>query len=141
MTVSDIEASLFKFCYENFEVPHGIKIFESVYYVDFETYQKWIVIDALSHTTGTLPKAEFFLHLSIKNGLLNDKVVLNGLIDLVMETIFQGQRINVYNATTADLIGEMEVCETNLAPALLHAGGGSFRSMGVGLVYAGEIPS
>lgn len=140
MNISSVESSLFKYCYENFEVPHGIKIFESVYYVDFATYDRWIVIDSLSHTTGSIPKALFFLHISIKNGLLNDKVVLNRLTDQVTALINEGARIDVYDDDTGAFIGEMEVCETALAPALLHAGGGSFRSLSVGIVYAGDVP-
>lgn len=138
MNISSVESSLYKFCYENFEVPHGIKIFESVYYVDFESYDRWIVIDSLSHTTGPLPKAFFFLHLSIKNGLLNDKTVLNELIDRVVALICEGTRMDVFDAVTLERIGELEVTDTSLAPALLHAGGGSFRSLSVGIVYAGD---
>lgn len=140
MKISDIESSLFKFLYEQFEVPSDIKIFENIFYVDFEAYDKWIVIDSLSHTTGSLPRANFYLHLSIKHGLVNEKVVLNRLIDLVCGLVNQGKRIDVYDDATGLLIGEMEVCETNLLPVLQHAGGGSFRSLTVAIVYAGEIP-
>lgn len=141
MRISDVESSLFKFLYDNFEVPLGIKVFENVYYVDFETYNTWIVIDSLTHSTGSIPKANYFLHLSIKNGLLNEKVVLNRLCDTVTKLIAEGTRISVYNDETEELIGEMEVCETNLVPVLQHAGGGSYRSLTVGIVYAGEIPA
>jgi hypothetical protein len=140
VNISSLESSFFKLLYETFEVPFGIKIFESVYYVDFTTYDNWIVIDSLSHTTGSVPKAQFFLHLSIKNGLMNDKVVLNALIDKVTAAINQGFRFNCYDSVTALLIGEAEIADTNLAPALLHMGGGSFRSLSVEIVYAGTVP-
>lgn len=141
MNISSVESSLFKFLYDNFEEPLGIKIFESVYYVDFSTFDKWIVIDSLSHTTGSVPRANYFLHLSLKNGLLNEKVALNRLCDSVTKLISEGTRINVYDDETEEIIGEMEVVETNLAPVLQHMGGGSFRSLSVGIVYAGEIPA
>jgi hypothetical protein len=140
MNLASVESSLYKFLYDNFEVNLGIKIFENVNYVDFEAYDKWIVIDTLSNTTGSVPKANYFLHLSIKNGLLNEKVVLNRLCDSVTALITQGARIDVYDDETEELVGEMEVCETSLVPVLQHIGGGSYRSLTVGLVYAGEIP-
>ena len=139
MTISDIESSLFKYLYDNFEVPLSIKIFESVYYVDFDTFDRWVVMDSLSHSTGPLPKGNFFLHISIKNGLLNDKVVLNRLVDTVTSLIYQGVGIPVYSDATGVYIGDMEVCETNLVPVLQHAGGGSFRSLTVGVLYVGEV--
>ena len=141
MKIADTESSLLKFLYDKFEVLLGIKVFESVYYVDFETYDKWIVIDSLSASTGGVPKANYFLHLSIKNGLINEKVVLNRLCDTVTALISEGTRINVYSDATGLLIGEMEVTDTSLVPVLQHAGGGSYRSLSVGIVYAGEIPA
>lgn len=140
MNISSIEASLFKVLYESFEVPSNIKIFESVFYVDFKSYDRWIVIDTLSHDTGPLPSAFFFLHISTKQGLQNEKVVLNRMIDQVTEVFNPGARFDVYDSETAALIGEMEVSETNLAPVFQHAGGGSYRSLTVGLVYAGDTP-
>ncbi len=141
MKIADVESSLYKVLYDNFEALLGIKIFESIFYLDFETYDKWIVIDSLSHTTGSIPKANYFLHLSIKNGLLNEKVVLNRFCDEVTKVINVGARFNVYDDATEALIGEMEVCETSFQPTLSHAGGGSFKSLAVSLVYAGEIPA
>ena len=141
MNIASVESSLFKFLYDNFEVPLGIKVFESVFYVDFKTYDRWIVIDTLTDTTGSLPKSNYFLHLSIKNGLLNEKVVLNRLCDTVTKKISQGTRIAVYDDESEVLIGEMEVTNTMLVPVLQHAGGGSFRSLSVSIVYAGEIPA
>lgn len=141
MNIASVEASLFKYLYDNFEVPLGIKIFESVYYVDFKTYDQWIVIDSLDHTTGPLPKANYFLHISIKNGLLNEKTVLNRLVDSVVALINPGARIDVFDDLTGLAVGEMEVVETNLVPVLQHSGGGSYRSLTVGLVYAGDATS
>ena len=141
MKTADIESSLYKFLYDNFEALLGIKVFESVYYVDFESHDKWIVIDTLSTDGGRTPKANYFLHLSLKHGLLNEKVALNRLCDTVTALISEGTRINVYSDATGLLIGEMEVTDTSLVPVLQHAGGGSYRSLSVGIVYAGEIPA
>ena len=140
MTISDVERSIFKFLYDTFEVPKGIKIFDNVNYVDFTAYDQWIVIDTLSNTTGSVPRANYFFHVSIKNGLRNEKTVLNRLVDSVCKEINQGRRLNVYDDLTGVLKGELEVCETSLLPPLQHAGGGSFRTLSAGIVYAGEIP-
>jgi hypothetical protein len=138
MNISSVEASFFKYLYENLEVLSGIKIFENVYYVDFETYDKWLVIDSLTHTTGAVPKAHYFLHISLKQGLQNEKVVLEKLVDQVVALVNEGVRFDVFDSETATLIGECEVCETSLTPVWQHAGGGSYRSLSVGLVYAGD---
>lgn len=141
MNISSVESSIRKILYDNFEVPHGIKVFENIYYQDFETYDQWLVIDSLSHSTGPLPKALYFIHISIKNGLANEKVVLNRLTDLVCSVINPMARFDVYDDVTYQRIGEMEVSETSLSPVLQHAGGGSFRSLTVGFVYSGIVPA
>lgn len=140
MTISDIDRSLFKFLYDTFEVPKGIKIFDNVHYVDFTTFDKWIVVDTLSNSTGSVPRANYYLHISLKNGLRNEKLVLNRFVDEVCAQLNPMRRLNVYDDLTGTLKGEMEVCETSLTPILQHSGGGSFRSLAVGFVYAGEIP-
>ena len=141
MNIDSVQSSFFRYLYDNFEVPSGIKIFESVYYVDFKTFDKWIVLDQLGNTAGPLPTASFYLHCSIKNGLLNETVVLNRLVDSVTNLIYPMKRLDVYNGSTGVLVGEMEIVETNLLPVLQHAGGGSYRSLGVSLAYAGELGS
>lgn len=139
MKIADIESSLFKFLYDNFEVPLGIKVFESVYYVDFESFDQWIVIDSLSHSTGSIPEAHYFLHLSLKNGLLNEKVKLNRLCDTITQFVYPGAGIEVYSDATGLLLGGMQITDTSLVPVLQHSGGGSYRSLSVGIVYAGEV--
>jgi hypothetical protein len=138
MTITDIERSFFKVLYDSFEASQGIKIFDSVYYVDFETFTKWIVVESLSHTTGPVPRANFNLHISTKKGLRNEKNELLRLIDAVCAVINQGARFNTYSDSTGTINGEMEVCFTALLPIMQHGGGGSFRTLSVGIVYAGE---
>lgn len=137
MTISELENSLFYLLYNNFEVLSGIKIFESVYHVDFKSFDKWIVIDSMSHTTGSYPKAVFYLHISIKNGLLNDKVVLNKLVDDVTAVIFPMARFDLLDSD-AQVVSEAEITDTSLLPVVLHAGGGSYRSLGVEIAYPGQ---
>jgi len=139
MNIASVEASLHKFLFDNFEILLGIKVFESVYYVDFENYNSWIVIDSMGHTTGPIPRADFYLHLSLKNGLANEKALLNRLIDAVTSVINPYTLIDVYDDATEELLGQMEVVETSLLPVLQHAGGGCYRSLAVGLVYAGDV--
>ena len=139
MTITDIERSLFKVLYDAFEVPHGIKIFDSVYYVDFETYEKWVVIDTLSSSAGPIPRDNFALHISTKKGLRNEKYILSRLVDSVAGLFAPLQRFDVYDDQTGLLKGDMEVCAATLLPLMQHGGGGSFRTLQIGLVYAGEV--
>ncbi|BCS54035.1 hypothetical protein [Geobacter sp. SVR] len=141
MNINSIESSLYKLLYDTFEATDGIRIFENVYYVDFKNHDQWIVIDSQTNTAGAIPKATFNLHISIKNGLMNEKVVLNKLLDKVLKVMTPGYRFDVLDGDTADLIGEAEITETSLLPVMQHQGGGSFRSLTIGVVYAGEIPA
>ncbi len=141
MNISSVASSVRKILYDNFEVPHGIKVFENIYYHDFDNYDQWLVLDALTNSTGPLPKALYFIHISIKNGLANEMVVLNRLTDLVCSVLNPMARFDVYDDVTYQHIGEMEVSETSLSPVLQHAGGGSFRSLTVGFVYSGNVPA
>jgi hypothetical protein len=141
MNISSIESSLFKILYDSLEVPFSIKIVENATYIDFKTYSTWIAIDSLTHSTGSIPKALYFLHIATKDGKANDIQVLNRVVDKVLAVINQGARINVYDDSSEALIGEMEVCETSLSPVIKHPAGGNYRSLTVGLVYAGEIPA
>lgn len=141
MRISDIESSLYKKLYDSLEVPFGIKVVENITYVDFTTYNAWLVIDTLTHTTGSVPKALYFLHIASKDGNYNDVQILNRLVDKVLDVVNQGARIDVFDDSSGALIGEMEVCESSLSPVIKHPNGGNYRSLTVGLVYAGTIPA
>lgn len=119
----------------------SIKIFESVFYVDFSTFEKWVVIDALSNAADSTPRANFALHISIKNGLRNSPVILTSLVDSVLEVFPPMCRIDVYDGNTGNVKGEMELCASGLLPTQRHAGGGEFRTLNLSFVYAGySIP-
>lgn len=139
MDTASVESSLYKFLYDNFEAPLGIKVFESVYYVDFKSFDKWIVIDSLGNTGGSLPKANFFLHISIKHGLARETQVLNRLVDQVTKVIYPGVGIDVYDDADEVLVGGMQVSNALLTPVMKHLGGGSYRSLSIGIVYPGDI--
>lgn len=139
LTTTDVERSIFKILYDNFEVPDQIKIFDNIFYVDFAAYDRWIVIDSLSHTSGALPKANFTLHMSTKKGLRNEKYVLTRLVDQVCELFNQYARFDVYGDDTGELKGELEVTTVSLLPIMQHAGGGSFRSLHFSVVYSGPV--
>jgi len=140
LTTTDIESSLLKYLYDSLEGPYGIKIFESVFYVDFTSFDKWIVIDSLSNSVGSTPRANFALHISIKNGLRNAPVVLTQLVDKVLKLFPQYQRISVYDGILGTVNGEMELCAAGLLPTQRHAGGGEFRTLNISVVYAGDTP-
>lgn len=141
MYTADIESSLFKALYDTLEVPHGIRVVEDIAYVDFTSYSTWVVIDSLTNTTGPLPKALYFLHIATKGGNLNDVQFLNRAVDKVLAVISEGARLSVYDDSSGALIGEMEVSESSLSPVIKHPNGGNYRSLTVGLVYAGTIPA
>lgn len=141
MRTADIESSLFKVLYDTLEVPHGIRVVEDISYVDFETYTTWVVIDSLTNTTGATPKALYFLHIATKDGNLNDIQILNRVVDKVLDVISEGARLSVYDDSSGALIGEMEVSDASLSPVIKHPNGGNYRSLTVGLVYAGIVPA
>lgn len=140
MNTASIESSLYKYLYEQLEVPHSVKIFESTFYLNFDTYSAWVAIDSLSNSGGALPKALFFLHVAVKDTGANDVQALNRLVDLVSSVVNYGTRLDVYNDATGILAGEAEVVQTSLSPIVKHPTGGSYRSLTVGLVYAGSDP-
>lgn len=141
MKITDVERSLFKYLYDNLEVPSGIKIFDSVFYVDFTSHDKWVVLDPLSNSNTSTPRANFSLHISIKNGLRNASIILSRLVDTVSALFPEYKRIAVYSDQSGTLCGEMEVCALGLLPTQKHVGGGEFRTLSVSVVYPGEVSS
>lgn len=141
MRTSDVQSSLYKYLYEKLEDPFGIKIVENISYVDFSICNAWLVIDSLTHTTGSIPKALYFLHIASKDGNSNDIQVLNRLVDKVLDVVNEGCRIDVFDDSSEVLLGDMEVCETSLSPVVKHPNGGNYRSLTVGIVYAGMLPA
>lgn len=136
MRLADIESSFLRHLYENLEVASGIKIFEHTNQIDFTTFTRWVVLDTLSNSLGNQPKQLWFVHCAVQKGLKHEKAELTSLVDTVLDVVDQGTRFMIYDDEgTGDPIGEMEVCEASLSPVLQHAGGGSFRSITVGLVY------
>jgi hypothetical protein len=135
LTLHQVESALLRHLHEQLEVPLGIKIFESVFYVDFTTYTKWVVIDYLSNVLGPQAKQLLFLHIAVKKQGQNEAEELAKLVDSVYSVVDQGTRFAVYNYTTGAVIGETEVCEVSLSPVMQHQGGGSYRSLTLGLVY------
>ncbi len=141
LTTTDVERSIFKVLYDNFEVPEQVKIFDNIFYVDFAAFDRWIVIDSLSHSSGALPKANFTLHVSTKKGLRNEKYALTRLVDHVCELFYECARFDAYGDDTGQLKGEFEITKVSLLPIMQHAGGGSFRSLHFSVVYSGPVLS
>lgn len=137
MTQTDFEASIFRYLYENLEVPYGIKIYEDKNVVDYTAQEEWVVIDSLTTLRlDTQPKALYFFHCAIQKGLNNGKEKLTRLLDKVIPLMRVNSRIVLYDYDSGDQIGEAEVCENSLSPILQHPGGGSFRSITAGVIYA-----
>lgn len=140
MNTASIESSLYKYLYDNLETTLGVHVFESVFYLNFDVYDKWVAIDTLSNTSGALPRALFFLHIAVKEAGMHDIQTLNRLVDKVSAVINYGTRFDVYDDETGSLVGEAEVSNTSLSPIVKHPTGGSYRSLTVGLVYANNLP-
>lgn len=138
MNLGNIEASFFRYLYEQLEVPHGVSILEDINLEDFEGYTKWVVIDSLTNPLGPAPKQLYFLHIAVQKGLKNGKVDLINLCDLVDSVVNEGTEIQVYDVETEEAVGVMTVSETSLSPVMAHFSGGMFRSMTVGIVYVGN---
>lgn len=138
MDLASVEASFYRYLYEQLTIPHDVPVLEDINLTDFEGYSKWVVIDSLTNPLGPAPKQLYFLHIAIQKGLKNGKVELIRLVDLVDSIVNEGTEIQVYDSTTADPIGVMTVSETQIGPVLLHFSGGMFRSMSVGIGYVGN---
>lgn len=136
MTLTQIEASFFRYLYEELEVGLGIQVLEDINLRDFTGMSRWVVVDTLSNKQGEQPKQIFFLHIATQEQGAKAKEVLTALTDSVTEAVNPGVAIPVYNTLTGLEIGGMEVSETSLSPVMPHASGGLFRSLTVGIVYA-----
>lgn len=135
MKLQDIESSFFRYLYENLEVAESIKVFESIYLQDFDSFTKWCVIDSLSNSMNAQPVQLYFLHCSVQKAEKNQKEVLIDLVDKVYSLVSKGTRITVYDYPSEDVIGELEVTKVQLGPVLQHAGGGALRSITVAIAH------
>lgn len=138
MTLTDIEASFFRYLYEQLEVPYGIRVFEDITLEAYDGLQKWVVIESLTNPTGPQPKQLYFLHLATQKNGKYSKEELIRLVDRAISVIDKGTTIVVYDYDTGLEIGGMEVCETSLSPVMPHFSGGAFRTLTVGVTYAAE---
>jgi hypothetical protein len=136
MKLTDVEASFFRYLYENLEVTDGIKVLEDINLQDFSGMVRWVVVDSLSNRLGPQPVQLYFLHIAVQKQGALAKAALVELVNKVVEVIDEGTSITVYDYATGLEIGEMEVSETSLSPVMPHFSGGTFRSMTVGVVYA-----
>ena len=138
MTIEDVEASFFKYLYDELEVSHGVAILEDINLASFDGMEKWVVIDSLSNPLGAEPKQIYFLHIAVQKGMKRSKALLNSLVSLVDSVVNKGVAIAVYDSDTTAEIGGMTVSKTSLSPVLPHYSGGMFRSMTVEIVYEGK---
>lgn len=139
MTLSQIESSFFKYLYETLQTPLGITVIESINLKNFDGFTKWVVIDSLSNSLEPgQPKQLFFLHISVQKGLKNENVLLTQTVDAVLNVVDTGTRMDVYDLTTRQVIGEMEITERSLSPVYEHRNGGAFRSLTIGIAYSGR---
>jgi len=138
MTLTDVEASFFRYLYEQLEVPLGIRVFEDITLEEYADLEKWVVIETLTNITGYQPKQLYFIHMATQNNGKRSKEVLIRLVDQVMQVINKGTTIVVYDYDDGQEIGGMEVQETSLSPVMPHFSGGAFRSLTVGVTYVAE---
>lgn len=139
MTLTDVEASFYRYLYENLEINNSVKVIEDITMQDFEGLSKWVVIDTLTGTgTDAQPKQHWFLHVACQKFGEHTKEELIKLVDLVHSFVEKGIGIPVYNYGTGALLGQMLISETGLSPVYPHFSGGIFRSLTVSIVYLGN---
>lgn len=138
MSITNLEVSFYRYLYEQLEVAKGIRLFEAVDLEAFTALTEWIVIETLTNPLGAAPKQLYFLHISLQKGMKNEKILLSRLIDKVVAAVNNGVRFPIYDYDTAEQIGQAEIIETSLSPMMNHVSGGCFRSLTVGVAYAGN---
>lgn len=152
MSIANLEASVFKYLYDELEVGKSIRIFDDVNLESFKTLTEWVVFETLTNPLGDQPKQLFFLHASLQKGLKRERILLARLVDKVLDKVAKGTRLPLYDfdayetelaaaqvgdpPVTPRQIGEMEVTENSLSPVMHHISGGVFRSITIGVVYA-----
>ena len=131
--ISSVEASLYKYLFET--VPEGVKVFEDVISEDFHTHNKWVVIDSLTNRLGDQPVQQYFIHVAQQKNEPNSKATITKLASDVYKLIDEGTSIPLYDIDTVNLIGSMRVVTASFSPVLQHRGGGSMRSISIGVAY------
>lgn len=134
----NLNASLYKYLYDNVGVPEGVKILKNIYLQDFSGLTKWIVIDVLAGELGPQPNMLVMLHMAVANKDSTAVDTLDRLQDLVIPLFEEGQRIEVFDRDTKLKTSEIEVCKPSLSPTLSHSGGGLKRSLTIELNYVGN---
>jgi hypothetical protein len=138
MNLSEVEGSLLRFLYDNFELPHEITIVEDTTTQDYTHLKRWIAIDTLSNRIGDQPKQNYFLHIAVQKQGALAKSELHKLVDLVVNTTMTaGTQIPVYAELDGSEIGVAQLVSPGLSPILAHFSGGMYRSFSFGLVYPG----
>lgn len=133
--LTNVEASLYRYLYENLTVPDGVKIFEDVVSVDFVSYTEWVVIDSLSNSLGDQPNQLYFLHIAQQKSSPNSKEALIRLVDKVVTLFEGGNEIALYDYDSGAQIGAMTVARASLQPVRQHREGGSYRPLSIEIVY------
>lgn len=133
--LTNVEASFYRYLYENLTVPHGIPVFEDPFSTNYEDATRWVVIDTLSNRLGDQPVQLLFLHLGQRLNAPSAKEAQIRLVDQVTAVLDEGTEIPLYDYASGDLIGAMEVVGTSLQPSMKHRSGGSYRPLTVKLAY------
>lgn len=137
--LTNVEASVLRYLYENLEVAEGIKVFEDIYTVDFNSFSEWVVIDSLGGSLGATPRANYFFHCAQQKGMPVAKENLAVLCDKVLALFDQGTGIPLYDYTTGIETGTIWVVSVaSFSPVIQHKGGGSVRALPVTITFAGS---
>lgn len=135
ITISNVEASLARYLYENLTVPFGIKVFEDILGEDPKSITEWVVIDSLSNPLGYLPVQHWFIHIATHMESPNLKHKLNVLVDKVKNILEVGTPITLYSYDTGEVLGTMWVNEVSLGHSLAHRSGGMVRVLTLSCTY------
>ena len=133
--LTNVEASLLRYLTEHLTVPHGVKIFEDVFSIDFDNFTEWVVVDTLSNPLGDQPHQMYFLHIAQQKHSAQAKEALIRLVDKVVDLFEVGDEIPLYDYDSGTLIGAMMVARSSLQPVRQHRGGGSYRPLSMEIAY------
>lgn len=134
-TLTNVEASLYRYLYESLTVAYGIPVFEDPMAADFTNVKGWVVIDTLSTRLGGQPVQIVVLHIGQKENAPNAKEALIRLVDKVVGLTEEGTEIAMYDYDTEAQIGVMTVTAASLQPLMKHRAGGSYRPLTVQIAY------
>lgn len=135
--ISNVEASFLRYLYENLTKVDGTPVYEDVQAQVDQDAVTWVVIDTMTAVLGPQPNQTVYVHIAQKLNAPNSKAKMTELVDRVAELLDEGSNITLYDVDTEEEIGTIFVHDPSLLPSVFQRNGGSYRTIGVELVFQG----